>query len=103
MEAVLFLAATVLLLASIAVWTVRVLRQWSGWWRCASVLPAAVLTAAVAVTVLGYRSEPAGDSFWWFWSFVLVVVASVIAYILNEIHRAKTARHGIPTAPPNVR
>ena len=87
----------VLFLAGIAAWTVRAARRWSGWWRVTAVAPAA------AVTVVGYRREPAGDSFWWLWSIALLVVAAVLAYILHEVHQAKVKRRGIPTAPPNVR
>ena len=103
MEAILFLGATIVLLVGITAWTVRTIARWSGWWRASALAPAAVVGAAVSLSVVGYRSDAAGDSFWWLSSFVLLVVAAVVAYILGEVHHAKAGRHGITTAPPNVR
>jgi hypothetical protein len=103
MEAIFFVAAMVGLVVGLGVWAARVLRRWVGWWRAAAVPPVAVLSGAAAVTIIGYRSEPAGDSFWWLWSFVLEVLAAVVAYLLHEVHVATIRRASIATAPPNVR
>lgn len=79
---------------ALLVWSVRVVRRWTGAWRLAALIPVLAIPAQVAIYAKGIDHDPMGHGGWPARIMAITVASLLSAWVVSRVHRRRATAAG---------